>query len=331
VKELVGIGLLGCGRSGMGHARALGHVAGARLIGVADPEQDRASAVAARCGTVVFRSPEELMACGQVDAVIIAVPTHLHAALTLQAASAGKHVLCEKPMALTVAECDSMLSVSAARGIVLTVGHDLRFSVHCRNANTAIKAGRIGRPLCLFAERLSGASATTLRSWIRHAGLGSGAFDALIHDLDIALWFLGPARAHGARGNLGRGGTWDHIQALAQHEVGCSSMFEASLAVPSTFPFTSSLRVVGEEGTLFRRFVGGRTFQDTGADTGLVLYRYEEAPEMLAPPESDNQGSLRRELTAFVAAVRAGTSPPDAHPDAARAAVVLASDIAGLL
>jgi predicted dehydrogenase len=331
VNGRVGIGLLGCGRIGMAHARALETLAAARLIGVADPEQDRASAAAERYGALVFESPEDLVACGQIDAVIVAVPTHLHAALTVQAASAGKHVLCEKPMAMTVEECDNMLSASAARGILLMVGHDLRFSAHYRGAHAAIQSGRIGRPLSLYAERLSGASATTLGAWIRQAGLGSGAFDALVHDLDVALWFLGPARAAGAHGTRGPGGTWDHIQALVLHSTGCSSMFEASLSVPATFPFASGLRVVGDEGTLVRRFVGGRTFQDPGTDTGLMLYRHGDAPAMLTPPDPNNQASLRRELATFIAAVQTGAPPPEANPETGRAALLLATNIAALL
>jgi predicted dehydrogenase len=327
----VRIGLLGCGRVGTAHARALRGVSDARLVAVVDREPERAAAVAEGHSARVLGQAGDLIDSADVDAVIISLPTHLHAPFTLQAVAAGKHVLCEKPMAMSVTECDAMMSAAAAHGVVLMVGHDLRFSAPYREAKAALASGMIGRPLAFSAERLSGASATTWRRWIRHAGEGLGALDALIHDLDVALWFFGPATTVSAHGARGPGGTWDHVQVLLNHVYGCASLLEASLMVPPSFPFTSSLRVVGDEGTVIRRFVGGRTFRDAGVDTGLVLYRGESPPQVLAAPAPDSEASLERELATFVQAVRTGYLPQEAQPATARAALALAEQVGAAL
>ena len=165
----------------------------------------------------------------------------------------------------------------------------------------------------------------------QRAGEGSGAFDALVHDLDVALWLIGPVENVHAGGSRGAGGTWDHVQVLLRHMDGCSSAIEASLLVPPGFPFTSSFRIVGERGTLSRRFVGGRSFRDVGEDTGLLFYTGEGPPAVLVPPARDEADPLRLQLAAFVRAVMSGRPPEDAPPEAARAALALALRIEGLL
>ncbi len=324
---LVRIGLIGCGRIGTAHASVLREVEGALLVAVADVEPERAATLAQEHDAQVISDPNALIDLEDIDAVVVAVPTHLHAPLTLRAAAAGKHILCEKPMAMSVEEADQMLSAVAKNRVVLMVGHDLRFSRHYREAKAAVASGRIGRPLALTAERLSGASDTSWRQWIRRRGEGLGAFDALIHDLDVALWILGPVSAVSAGGVRGAGGTWDHVQVLLKHTNACTSTIEASLMVPPSFPFSSCLRLVGEDGTLVRRFVGGRSFRDAGMDSGLILYIDDAPPQVLVPPSPDHQEAIRQELMTFVQAVRTGRLPDEALPDEARAAQALAARV----
>lgn len=329
--SLVRVGLAGCGRIGALHARALRAADAARLVGVVDLEPQRSAAVAGESGARVFPDLEALIAAPDIDAVLVALPTHLHAPVALQAIRAGKHVLCEKPMAADLDSADQMLAAAAAHGVVLMVGHDLRFSRCYREVRDAVASGRIGRPLAFTAERLSGAAGTTWHTWIRRAGEGSGAFDALVHDLDVALWLIGPVAEVHADGSRGPGGTWDDVHVLLRHVNGCSSAIGASLLVPPGFPFTSSFRIVGEAGTLSRRFVGGPSFHDAGEDTGLLFYTGERPPAVLVPPAPDEADTLRRQFAAFVRAVMSGRPPEDAPPEAARAALALALRIERLL
>ncbi len=323
----VRIGLLGCGRIGIAHARALTGVPGAVLIGVTDVEPERAEAVARQYGATAFAGAGSLLESRDLDAVVIAVPTYLHASLTVQAVEAGKHVLCEKPMAMNLEQADRMIAAAACHGRVLMVGHDLRFSLHYRKARELVVSGALGRPRALAAERLTGAWGTSWKGWIARGGEGLGAFEALIHDLDVACWMLGPVEALNARGTRGAGGAWEHLQVLLMHADGASSMIEGSISVPPSFPFTNGLRIVGDQGTLIRRFVGGPSFTEPGTDTGLVLHRRDRDPQVVVPPMPGDQGTLRRELTAFVEAVRSGDPCADAPLEDARTAIALAMKV----
>lgn len=95
-----------------------------------------------------YQSDVELLADDDIDAVYIATPVHLHLPQTVAAAEAGKHVLCEKPMAMSVAECDWMIDACRAQNVKLGIAYYRRFYPVVERGKQAIESGRIGRPLC---------------------------------------------------------------------------------------------------------------------------------------------------------------------------------------
>ncbi len=115
------VGVLGSGAMGRNHVRVLAALPGAELVGIYDPRREAAEAVAAEHGTRVFASAEALAAA--VDAMVLAVPTVLHAELGCELLGRGLHVLVEKPLAANLAEADRLLAAAAAAGRLLAVGH----------------------------------------------------------------------------------------------------------------------------------------------------------------------------------------------------------------
>ena len=142
------VGVVGVGHLGRHHARLYAAQPGVRLVGIRDIDDGKAARVAAEHGIRAFEELDALL--DHVDAVSIAVPTSLHAELTLIALGAGRHVLVEKPIAASVREADAMIRAARAARKVLMVGHVERF-------NPAIVAvrSRLDAPLFIEAHRLA--------------------------------------------------------------------------------------------------------------------------------------------------------------------------------
>jgi myo-inositol 2-dehydrogenase/D-chiro-inositol 1-dehydrogenase len=177
--------VLGAGRIGKVHARAITGNPDARLVAVTDAMAPAAEALARDYGAEV-RSTEAIIAADDIDAVAICTPTDTHADLIEQAARAGKAVFCEKPVDLDVARVQRCLAVVEETGAKLMVGFNRRFDPHFRAVRRAIDEGRIGEvEMMTIVSRDPGAPPL---DYIRRSG---GIFrDMTIHDFDMARWLL---------------------------------------------------------------------------------------------------------------------------------------------
>jgi myo-inositol 2-dehydrogenase/D-chiro-inositol 1-dehydrogenase len=186
-RDDVRVALIGSGRMGSFHAETLARrLPGARLVAVADPSPGAAERVAGPLGARACTDVAALWNDPQVDAVVIATPARTHADLVVAAAGAGKHVFCEKPMAVTLPDADRAIDAARRAGVVLQVGFNRRFAPDWRAARRLLDDGTLGTP------RL-------LRSLTRDPGGFDPArvrpdtvfLETLIHDFDT-LRFLNP-------------------------------------------------------------------------------------------------------------------------------------------
>jgi 1,5-anhydro-D-fructose reductase (1,5-anhydro-D-mannitol-forming) len=162
------------------------------VVAVASSNAERGARFAAEMGIPqTYSSMDALLADGAVDAVYISTTNELHHAQTLAAAAAGKHVLCEKPLALTLADARAMVGACARAGVVLGTNYHLRNAATHRAMRAAIKAGQIGRPL---AARVFHAVHLPehLHGWrLERADAGGGViFDITVHDADTLRFVL---------------------------------------------------------------------------------------------------------------------------------------------
>src|SRR6266581_8449281 len=125
---MVGIGLIGAGRIAQVHAKAYTSIAGARLLAVADVVHEAANRTADAYHTAAYYNYHDLLAREDIDGVVIAVPTPSHAQVAIDAARAGKHVFCQKPMAPTLVEADAIIAACKQANVLLQVGFMLRSS-----------------------------------------------------------------------------------------------------------------------------------------------------------------------------------------------------------
>jgi len=183
------VGIIGAGRIGKVHAETLAfRLPEARTLAIADVNREAAQAVAARCGIpVVTESSAEIFANPEIAAVLICSSTNTHADLIIQAAQAGKHIFCEKPIAHSLSQIDAALAAVEQAGVKLQIGFNRRFDANFARVRQAVESGEIGTPRIMHI--VSRDPAPPPISYIRVSG---GMFmDMTIHDFDMARFLIG--------------------------------------------------------------------------------------------------------------------------------------------
>lgn len=186
--------LVGCGKIGATHAlasrRAPDHVAHAAIF---DASPGAAAAFAERLagGYRIVERWEDVLADPEIDAVDLCVPNSRHAAMALEALDAGKHVFIEKPMALSVADCDRMIEAARARGLQLSVMHNRRFNPAARAVKSMLDAGDLGDPVLVTGHGIEGPSIVGEGGWLRLAREGGVAMAQTVHFAYMVRWLFG--------------------------------------------------------------------------------------------------------------------------------------------
>jgi predicted dehydrogenase len=177
------VGLLGLGYWGPNYARVVRELPGAELTWACDVEPEKLELISRRDpGVRLTTRPEEVLGDPSVDALIVSTPTSTHTELSLTGLEAGKHVLCEKPLATSTADCDRLIAAAERSGRVLMVGHTFIFNPAVRRMRELVEAGEIGEILYCHASR---------------TGLGpiredtNALWDLAPHDISMILWITG--------------------------------------------------------------------------------------------------------------------------------------------
>jgi myo-inositol 2-dehydrogenase/D-chiro-inositol 1-dehydrogenase len=188
MSENVRIGVIGAGRIGKLHSENIAtRVPAAELAGVADVYLPAAEEVAGRFHVPALADYREILADPTVDAVAICSATNTHAAIIVDAAAAGKHIFCEKPIALDLESIDRALAAVAAAGVKLQVGFNRRFDPNFGKVREMVSEGKIGTPHVLRITSRDPAPPP-----IEYINVSGGIFlDMTIHDFDMARYLIG--------------------------------------------------------------------------------------------------------------------------------------------
>ncbi|NUR87235.1 MAG: Gfo/Idh/MocA family oxidoreductase, partial [Nonomuraea sp.] len=230
------LGLIGAGTIAELHVAAARDSA-AEIVAVCDVRADRAERIAA--GAQVFTDHRDLIAAGGLDAVVVTVPHALHAPITLDAAAAGLHVLVEKPIATTRADAARMVEACRTAGVVLAVGHVLRFVPTLRAAAAYLRSGELGRVVVATERRTSDYGDETRPGWFLDAGMAGGGIVLNVgtHSIDKLQLLVGAPITRVTAHVAGPASLEIETEALAllEHEDGVRATF----AVTGTgLPFT---------------------------------------------------------------------------------------------
>src|SRR5262245_5503952 len=186
------VGILGAGYFGEQHARAIAAVPGLRLAAVSDCEEALARRLADRYGGAAGSDWRQLVADRAIDIVVIATPHELHMAMAVAAAQAGKHILLEKPMGRTPAECTAILEAAERSRTTLLIGQLLHFALPSLVARQILDAGDLGRPIAGASSLVKLWMEPNRRPWHLDPARGGGMLmTAGIHTLDLLVWFMG--------------------------------------------------------------------------------------------------------------------------------------------
>ena len=243
------VGIVGAGSMGNAHAAGW-RAAGAEITAVTSLDELAAQRLAGAWGASAVADFEALLP--QVDVVDLCVPSDLHAQMTIRAAELGKHVVCEKPIALTVADAEAMVAACERAGVRLFVAHVVRFFPQYRAAAQAVQAGKLGQLGVLRLRRLSYAPRRGETSWFADEARSGGiVLDLMIHDLDYASWLAGPATqvfAASVKTN-DPSAPCDYVQATVRFEGGAMALVEAAWAYPPGL-FRTGFDLAGTDGLI---------------------------------------------------------------------------------
>ncbi len=257
-----------------------------------------------------YSDPYEALANPDLDAVDLCLPTHLHADVAIAALRAGKHVLVEKPMALTGEDCDAMIRAAQESGRILMAAQVVRFLPTYSVTARMLKAGELGPVRAAIFRRRCSAPAWSL--WLdKKERSGGGIFDLLIHDLDFCMHLFGHPEAVSAAGyeDLSRGIDW--VTAELFYPALGGVVVSGGWHHPGAFPFSMEYTILADGGTV--------EFDSAGIPP--TLYRADGRAEPLAIPDTDGYQS---ELEYFVECCVRGVQPEFCPPRESAAAVRLA-------
>ncbi|MCR5090351.1 MAG: Gfo/Idh/MocA family oxidoreductase [Oscillospiraceae bacterium] len=196
---MISIGILGCGKiAQIRHIPEYAANPACELAGFFNPTRSRAEDMASRYGGKVYDTAEDLLADAAIDAVSVCAANYAHADLTIRALKAGKHVLCEKPMAVTLADCEEMVAVAKEKGRLLMIGQNQRLTKAHQLAKQMIADGEIGEVLTFRTAFGHGGPETWSitpgkNTWFfdrTRAAMGAMA-DLGIHKTDLIQFLLG--------------------------------------------------------------------------------------------------------------------------------------------
>jgi predicted dehydrogenase len=316
---VIGIALLGAGFMARTHGAAYAELrdrAQVRVVCARSAEDARP--LAEGLGAEVVTEWDTAIGAAGVDAVDICLPTPLHRPVAERALAAGRHVLLEKPVALTLEDADAIRAAAEASGRVLMIGHVLRFLPEVVELRRVLASGELGQPLAATALRLS--TPPDWNEWMLDADRSGGTLvDLMVHDFDLAGALLGPARRVHARAAAGG----RHVMALVEHEDG-EAVVEGSHAMPSSFPFTAGLRVLCRRGVLEHEFEA-RADDEGGNIGGGVTSVLRIHPAGGEVREFVGAGDpWEAQIARFLDSVETGVGPEDGTLAQARAALAVA-------
>ena len=291
---MVNIGIIGCGGMGGHHAKIISKLEDVQLAGVADEIPEKSRSLSEQTNTQGYTDFRELLP--QVDGVMICTPPFARTEIVLECAAAGKHIFVEKPIALNLAEADTMVQAAKAAGVIMMVGYVLRFTHPFQIMQETYASGVLGRLVNCWTRRYM--PYDTANRWYGDQSKSGGvALDFASHDIDWVRWIGGDVHRLFGRVDRVRPGIQadEHVHAQFVFAQGIGAIDDSWAPGMSD----SSMGVLGSEGVIIVE------------RDGTIRQRIGDAEETVVTPV---QGETIQEH--FVARVRDGAPPKVTGHDA---------------
>lgn len=309
----VRFGLIGYGAWGSHHAQAIAKTKGAELCAIAArSETSQAAAREAFPGATIHGDYRDLVARNDLDVVDVVVPSYLHCEIGCAVLASGKHLLLEKPMATTVADCDRLIAAAAQAQRTIAIGHELRMSSLWGKAKEIIVAGGIGKPLYALIELSRRPYRLGAGGWRYDIQrVGNWILEEPIHFFDLARWYLSsrgePTEVY-ARANSRQPDhpeLQDNFSAIIHFPEGAYAVVTQTLAA---FEHHQTVKVTGTTGAIWAGWSGAldRTLHPTHFLKHLAGETLREVP---IERMSGEVFELEDEMAMMVRVVREGATP----------------------
>ncbi len=308
--DVLGVGLTGTGWVADVHAQALNRVSGAKLVGVVSRDEKRGGEFAKKHGIPkVFTDHRQLLEAADLDVICVGLPNHLHEQVVLDAAQAGKHVICEKPLATNLEEGQRMVDACKKAGVMLAVGVELCFVPKFVRAKHMLKSGALGR---VFQVRQVEAHGGPHSPWFftRDEAGGGILMDMGCHAIEVTRFVLDypkPVAVYARMSNETHPDSEleDHSVCVLEFEGGVTALLESSWSLQGGME--SHLDITGTEGVLYcdlLRGTGMRMYSQKGPadDPESILWSWQD-PDWLW-----NNG-YPQEMEHFLHCARTGEKP----------------------
>lgn len=289
---MIKFALLGAGFIAHAHADAIKQIEGAEVIAICDKVEEKGKKLAESCNAGYCSDIDELLKNADVDCVDICVPTFLHEEMVIKVAAAKKHILCEKPLTLSLEAADNMVKAVKESGVKAMVGHVLRFWPEYMKIKEYMDSNALGRPLQAFCQRLAVTPDWHQGNWGASEKFGGGAaLDLHIHDLDYLIWLFGKPSIVMAQGMYDpvhkEAGGLAHIATTIEFENKVSAIAEGGWAFKGAFPFTMVIRILCEKGTIEWIFKAGKNIEKRSEKAEIIVYKNDGSIEKLESSASD--------------------------------------------
>jgi predicted dehydrogenase len=252
----------------------------------------------------VFPNLEAML--DEVDVVDICTPTHLHGEMIQQAARAGKHVVCEKPLSRTVAQGRQALLACREAGVQLLAAHVVRFFPEYALAKAAVEQGQIGKPGVIRLSRGSYRPKKPVGNWFLNEEMSGGILmDLMIHDFDYARWIAGEVESVYAKKVSGEhpGASVDYGLAILKHSSGALSHIAGAWAYPPP-TFRTHIEIAGDGGLI-------EFDSDDSAPIRNLIQRTGggDAPDVGLPSSPVSESPYATQIKEFYRALALGEKP----------------------
>ena len=305
--------LAGFGAWGKFHAQSIQSNPDAQLVAISAPsEASRAEAQQLYPDALIFSDSLEMIAQADFDIIDIVTPSHTHREIALAAMQKGKHVLLEKPMAITLEDCKAIVACAQQFGIHLAVGHELRLSSQWGRIKEIIDAGTIGDPQYVLVELSRKPYRQGASGWrYDQTRVGSWVLEEPIHFFDLARWYLessgDPVELHAYANSRDsqRPTLYDNFSAMFKYANGSYAVVSQTLAA---FEHHQTVKISGTKGALWAAWSGAldRTLEP---EYFLKVFDGERLETVKLEKHSGEVFELREEIAQCIEMVRKGKKP----------------------
>jgi predicted dehydrogenase len=293
------VGIIGVGFMGSTHAAGWAET-DAQIVGFLAETPQEAQPLAEQYGAPVYTDLGALLE--DSDVIDICTPTHLHHPVAMQAAAAGKHIVCEKPLARSLDQARQMLVACKSAGVQLLVAHVVRFFPEYALAKAAVQDGQIGKPGVLRLSRGSFRPKKPAGNWfLDEAKSGGILLDLMIHDFDYARWIAGEVESVFAQKVTTQhpGASIDYGLAILKHTSGALSHIAGAWAYPPP-TFRTHIELAGDGGLI--EFDSA----DTAPILNLIARPSAGAPDVGLPSSPTSESPYTTQIKEFYRVLSGG-------------------------